>query len=139
RVGGVALDLAAQAIDLNVDGALADRAARPGERLARHRLARRRRQQPKHLALAIGEPDRVLAALELAAPEVKLEITEAHRFNGGSGCWPAAAQDTGYAQRELPRLEWLCEIIVCTDGQSLDTALGLRTCREHDDRNVRAC
>src|ERR1700730_6814591 len=67
RVGGIALDLAPQTVDLNVDRALADGAAIAGERESRHRLARACRQHPHHFALAIGETYVLLAAAQLAA------------------------------------------------------------------------
>src|SRR5262249_57990023 len=54
RVGRIALDLAAQAIDLHVHGPLADGVAvAAGEVEPRHDLARGSREQAHHLALAI--------------------------------------------------------------------------------------
>ncbi len=67
RIGRIALDLAAQAVDLHVDRALVDRAAVAGERHARHGLARRRRQHAQHLALAVGEADDLVALAQFAA------------------------------------------------------------------------
>src|SRR5262245_29079941 len=80
RVGRVALDLAAEAVDLNVDGALADGAAVAGKRKPRHRIAGRGRQHPQHLAFPVGKMDGLLAALELAAPDVEQEFAKAHRL-----------------------------------------------------------
>jgi len=61
-----ALDLAAQAVDLHVDGALVDGAV-AGQRAARHGIAARQRQDAQHLALAVGEMDRLLALPQFAA------------------------------------------------------------------------
>ena len=52
-----------------------------GEREPRHGLARRRRQEPEHVALAVGQMDDLVAALELAARDVEDEIAEAHDFD----------------------------------------------------------
>src|SRR5262249_7237476 len=79
RVGRIVLDLAAQAVDLHVDGALAGRAVVAGERLPRHRLAGGGGEQAQHVALAIRQPHDLLAALELPAPEMEAELAEAHR------------------------------------------------------------
>src|SRR5262245_16284864 len=76
RIGGVALDLAAQAIDLDVDGALAGGGAVAGEREARHRLARARGEHAQHLAFAVGEMDDLLALAQLAARDVEHERAE---------------------------------------------------------------
>ena len=80
RIGGIALDLAAQAVDLHVDRALADRAAVAGERHARHGLARRRGEHAQHLALAVGQADRSSPLAQFAAPDVKHEGPEADGF-----------------------------------------------------------
>src|ERR1700748_2616894 len=69
RACRIALDLAAQPVDLHVDGALVD-AAIAGQRPARHGLAGGDRQDPQHLALAVGEMDDVLALAQLAAAEM---------------------------------------------------------------------
>src|SRR5579872_7412303 len=76
RIGRIALDLAPQPIDLHIDRALADRAPIAGEREPRHCLARARGQYPYHLALAVGEAHRLLAAAQLAAGEMKHELPE---------------------------------------------------------------
>src|SRR4051794_16701852 len=60
RIGGIALDLAPETIDLHIDGALVH-AALAGERATRHRLARYYRKDAQHLALAVGEMDDFLA------------------------------------------------------------------------------
>src|SRR6267154_4801495 len=79
-VGGIALDLAPQPVDLNVDRAFADGAAIAGKREARHRVARAGREHPHHLALAIGQTDDLLAAAQLAARKMKHKIAESHAF-----------------------------------------------------------
>src|SRR5947199_297422 len=81
RIGWIVLDLAAQPIDLHVDRAFTGIAAIAGECQPRHGLAGRSSEQPQHLALAIGEVNDLLAALELAARDVEAELAEAHRFD----------------------------------------------------------
>src|SRR5690348_5040949 len=76
-IAGIALDLAAQPIDLHVHGALADRPAIAGKRLPRHRLSRVCRQDPQHIALTVGQPDDLVAAAELATREMEYELAEA--------------------------------------------------------------
>src|SRR5579871_6832066 len=79
RISRVALDFAPQAVDLNVDGALADRFIVARKRLPRHRLADIRSEHPQHLALAIGQADRLFALAQLAAGKMENELTEPHR------------------------------------------------------------
>ncbi len=66
RIGGVALDLAPQAVDLHVDRAFVHGAV-AGQRAARHRLSPGERQKAKHVAFAVGEADHFLAVTQLAA------------------------------------------------------------------------
>src|SRR4051812_41904593 len=80
RIGWVALNLAAQAIDLHVDGALVDRTADAGERHARHGLAGRGGEHRQHLALAVGEPHDLVAAAKLGPADMKHELAEAQRL-----------------------------------------------------------
>ena len=47
RIGGIGLDLAAQPVDLHVDGPLAGGCPASGEAQARHGFAGPRRQQPQ--------------------------------------------------------------------------------------------
>src|SRR4051794_21480387 len=61
------------------------RAAIAGQRHTRHGLARRRREDAQHLALAVGEPDALLAFAQFAAREVKHERAEADGFDGRRG------------------------------------------------------
>src|SRR5438874_2706594 len=68
-IGRIALDLAAQPVDLHVDGALVH-AAVAGQCAARHGLARRHAEDAQHLALAVGEMDDLLALAQFAAAEV---------------------------------------------------------------------
>src|SRR5580700_8474543 len=76
RIARIALDLAAQPIDLHVDGALAHRLAVAGQRLARHGLAGACGQDPQHFALAVGEADHLFAAAQFAARQMKHELPE---------------------------------------------------------------
>ena len=81
RIGRVALDLAAQAVDLHVDRALIG--GRPaGEPLARHGARRRRREHAQDVALAIGQMDGLLALAQFAAGEMEDEGAEADLFPG---------------------------------------------------------
>src|SRR5882724_5817156 len=69
RIGGIALDLAPQAVDLHVDGALVDGAV-AGQGAARHGLAGRDREDAQHLALAVGQVNDLVALAQFAAAEV---------------------------------------------------------------------
>src|ERR1700733_775608 len=69
RIGGIVFELAAQPVDLHVDGALlrAAAAAPARQRLARNADPRRRAEQTQDLALALGQPDGHVAAPQFAA------------------------------------------------------------------------
>src|SRR5205807_1769744 len=137
RIGGIELELAAQPIDLHIDGALAGRAAIAGQRQSRHGLAGRTREQPQHVALTVGEADDLLAAPQLAARDVEAELAETHgldwRRRGGAG----AAQYAGDAQRQLLGLERLADIVVGPDGEALDADRRLVARGQHGDWDAR--
>ena len=84
RIGGIALDFAPQAVDLNVDGAFAAIGAR-GQLLAVHGLAGPVSEQPQHVPLALGQAHRHAVALELAAGDMERERTEGDLFGGAPG------------------------------------------------------
>src|SRR5690606_8988789 len=84
-IGRIALDLAAQPVDLHVDGALAGINAGGGEGLARYGLTGARGEHAQHLAFAVGDAHRLAVARQLAAAEVKLELAEAGGLDGASG------------------------------------------------------
>src|SRR5664279_1099698 len=56
-IGGIALDLAPQTVDLHVDRALVGGAVAAGQRGPRHGLARGCGKDAQHVALAVGEMD----------------------------------------------------------------------------------
>jgi hypothetical protein len=72
------LDLAAQAIDLDVDGALTAAVLALGELMAGHRHAWPLGEIAQQVALALGEPHRLAVALELAARDVEHELAHTH-------------------------------------------------------------
>ena len=70
----------------------------------------------EHLALAVGEADDLVAAAQLAAPEVEDERAEADAISaGGARRRPRPLEDVGDAQRQLARLERLGDIVVGAD------------------------
>src|SRR6185295_12720696 len=77
RIGRVRFDLPAQAVDLDVDRALAGRTVAGGQVTARHRDAGRGGEDRHDLALAIGQVDRLAAAAQLALLAVEGERSEA--------------------------------------------------------------
>ena len=81
RVGGIDLDLAAQAVDLHVDRAFVGAGA-AGEILAGDVAAGAVAEDVEDLALAIGDADDVLVAAQLAAVEAIDERPEADRLEG---------------------------------------------------------
>src|SRR4029450_6996509 len=74
--------------------------------------AGRSSEQAHHLALAIGEMDQFVAALELAAVEVKDELAETHGFELRRGGRARALENIPDAQRQLARLERLADIVI---------------------------
>src|SRR5262249_52299543 len=135
------LNLAAQAIDLHVNGPLADRIAvaiAAGKLEPRHGLARRGREQAHHLTLAISEMDHLLAALEVAATEVEYEFAKAHRLERWRWRGARAVEDVADPARELARFEWLADIVVSPALEPLDAAFRLAACGQHQDRYTRA-
>src|SRR5690349_8373361 len=80
RVGGIALDLATQAVDLHIHRALVDAVAAASQRAARDRLARRVGENAQHLALAVGEMDDLVTITQFAALEMVDVRPERHRL-----------------------------------------------------------
>src|SRR3990172_6987757 len=78
RVTRIFLDLAAQAVDLHVDGALAAAIGVLSELLPRNRNAGTLREIAQQIALALGQAHRLAVELQLAARYVKDEIAHAH-------------------------------------------------------------
>ena len=85
RIGRVGLDLAAQAVDLHVDGALAGRAAGHHQLVAAHRLAGRGGEDRQDLALALGQVDDLAAALQFQLLAVEGERAEAELLDQRRG------------------------------------------------------
>src|ERR1700722_16177787 len=98
RIARIALDLAPKPIDLHVDRALADRFAVSGKRLARHRLADIGGQYPQHVAFAVGQPDRFVAAAQFAAGKMEHERSEPYRLGGRRGRRFGALENIRHAQ-----------------------------------------
>src|SRR6516162_3472202 len=67
RIGGIGLDLAAQPVDLHVDGAFAGGTVARHQCQARYGFAWRRGEDRHDLALAVGEMDEIAAAAKLEA------------------------------------------------------------------------
>ena len=88
RVGGIDLDLAAQAVDLHVDGALVGAAPPPASSSRGDVAAGAVAEDGQDLALALGDADDLVAAAQLAAVEAEDERPEA---DASSGAGAAAA------------------------------------------------
>ena len=71
RVGRIALDLAAQPVDLHVDGALADLGFAADQLVARDGLAGARGEDRQDLLLAVGQLQRLAAPLQLAPRDLE--------------------------------------------------------------------
>lgn len=82
------------------------------QRQARHGLVRRFGKDRHDLALAIGQPDRLLATTELATGDVEGERPEANLLDQRRRRCRAALQDRIDPQQQLARLERLAEIVV---------------------------
>ena len=136
-LAGLLLDLAAQPVDLHVDGAFRDCAAIAGERQPRHGLSRRRRQDAQHLALAVGQPDDFLAFAQFTARQMIDERPEADGFHRRRGSRLRTLEDIGDAQRKLSWFKWFRQIIVGAHLEALDAALGGVARGQHQDRHAR--
>src|SRR5580658_6406119 len=114
RIGGVALELAAQAVDLNVDGALLRVSGRPRQRLARYADPRRRPKQSKDFALALCQTHDVFAAAQFAALGEKHERTEPHAglVDARRRRRAGAPQNRTDPQQQLLRLVRFDQIVV---------------------------
>src|SRR5688572_24107188 len=111
REGRVGLDLAPQARDLHVNGALVDREADAlAQRLAAQHLAQAGGEHAQQRTLRVGEGHAPALAGELAQLLVELEGTErdmALRLAGRHCGGAVALQHVLDAQQELARLEGL--------------------------------
>src|ERR1700753_1724865 len=76
RIGGVLFDLAPQAIDEDIDRSLLGCAARSRQRLARNDRARVCTEQAQHLALALGDANRIVSSSKLSALKREREASE---------------------------------------------------------------
>src|SRR5436309_2469676 len=114
RIGGIALDLAPQAVDLHVDRALVHRAA-AGQRRARHGFAGSDRQNAQHFALAVGQVNDLLALAQFAAIEMKYVRAERDLLQRLHRRRRAALEDIADPQDQFARLEWFCDIVVGAD------------------------
>ena len=139
RIGGVAFDFVAQAIDLNIHRALVAGAAGPGEHFAGHGFAGVRGQQPQHVALALGQADDFLAAPQIAAMQIEAEAAEMHMGDLRRRLRRLRPpQDRGDAQRELARLEGLGKKIIDAFFEAGDPVLRLGSRGQHQDRHAAA-
>src|SRR5918993_2323937 len=129
REGRVGLDLAAQARDLHVDGALVDgRTDALAQRLAAQHLPQPRGEHAQQRGLRVGERCALALVRELSQLLVELEGTErddALRLARGVGGRAVALQHVLDAQQELARLEGLAEIVVDAGLQAGDAILGV--------------
>src|SRR6185503_2721963 len=122
RPGGVELDLAPQAQDLDVDGAIVDlRVVHPRKReqlVAREDALRRRKERREDAEFAVGEIDRLaFRAFQLAQADIQLpagEAVGAHLGNGvgDGGLRLGPAQEGAYTREQLARAEGLGEVVV---------------------------
>src|SRR5262249_24843931 len=142
----VGLDLAPQAQDLHVDGAVVDlgvvQAREVQELLAREDALRRREERGEQAKLALGELDRLaFRASQLAQADVQLPAAEAvgpHLRNGiGYGHLRArAAQKRADAGKQLARAEGLGEVIVRAELEAHHAVGLLCASGEHQDRDA---
>ena len=109
------LDLAAQPVHLDVHGPFVGAAGAP-QGVARDGRAGGGGEHLQHLALAVGEPDELLALPQFAALDREDEGAEPD--GGGVRTRLArrrAAQDRGDAQQQFARLVGLGEVVVGPD------------------------
>ena len=126
RIGRIALDLAAQPVDLDVDGALADFRIVADKLVAGYRLTCPRREDRQDLLLAVGQLQRLAATLQFAPGNLERVGTEDQLLDLGRGRRAATAQDVVDAQDQLARIERFWQIVVGAGLKSADAAVGLR-------------
>src|SRR5690606_12674795 len=112
RVGRVALDLAAQPVDLDVDGALADVGFPGDEFVARNGFAGAAGEDRQYLLLAVGQLERLAAALQFAARDLERIRSEDELLDLRRGHRTAASQYVVDAQDELARIEGFGQVVV---------------------------
>src|SRR5262249_47797243 len=136
RIGRIGLDLAAQTVDLHVDGALTAGGIVTGELVAGDRRTRPLRKQAQQIALALAEFDWLVLALELAACDVERVIT--HLDLVPRTRWtPSALEDVLQPQQQLARFEGLDHVVVGAGLQTLDAMLRLGLRGQQADGNGR--
>ena len=139
RIGGVLFDLAPQSIDQDIDRSLLCRAPRSRQRLARNDRAGIGAEQAKHLALAFGDADRLVAGAQLSALERECEASEAHdgRLGAADRCGPRASKHRADPQEQLARLKRLGQIVVDANFQAAYAILRFAARRQHQDWHLR--
>ena len=76
-IGRIAFDLASEAVDLNINGALVGRRTGASQRLAGNSLAGLGRQQAQHFPFPVRQSDEFVFMAEIAATDIKNEIAKA--------------------------------------------------------------
>src|SRR5216683_1286605 len=110
-IGGIALDLAPQTVDLHVDRTFVDGAV-AGERAARHGFAPCDGENAQHLAFAIGEMNDLVALAQFAAIEMIDIGPERGLFQRLHRRRRGALENIADTQHQFARLERFCDIIV---------------------------
>jgi len=78
-IGWVALDLAAQPVHLNIDGALVGSNTETGKGFPSDGFAWVFRQKAQHRALSVGQPYNLTALAQFSAAKIEGEIAKMHR------------------------------------------------------------
>ena len=94
-------------------------------------------EHAQQVALALGELDRLLVVLQLAARHVEHVVAHADLFARAGGA-RRAAQDVAQAQQQFARLEGLGQVVVDAGFETFDAVLGLGACGQHADGNASA-
>ena len=132
RVARIGLDLAAQAVDLHVDGSFAG-VVSIDENVTRHGLSRIGREDPQQIAFALGQPDRIGVLLQVAATKMEGEGAECdlvRRYFLDL----AALEDVGDPQEEFAWLEGLCKVVLDAGLEAAHAVVGFRARRQQENR-----
>ena len=125
RIGWVAFDLAAQPVDLDVDGPLSDLRFAGHQLMAGDCLAGTSGENRKDFLFAIGEAQCFAAALQFAFGDLERVGAENDLLDLGHRLRSAAAQDIADPEDQLARIERLEQVVVGPRLEAGDAAVGL--------------
>ena len=136
----VGLDLAPQAVDVDHDGVVVHRHRRAPHPLVEHVLGEYLvgvlEEQKQQGALPGGQVQHLLPLEKAHGGSVIAEGAAAQLLGSGRGKFPAAPQQSLHLGSQYHRAEGLCDIVVCSQGQSVEGVVVLVAAADDDDRGL---